>query len=168
MTLTAELLRSIVYYDPETGVFTWIARTGTGLDGWNARWPGTPAGAVGFDGYVRISVNQRLYLAHRLAWLYMTGVWPAKQLDHRNLIKTDNRFVNLREATHADNQRHRKMHRDNTAGYKGVSFNAGRWRARIWHDGREIALGRFDTPEEAAAAYAAAAVRLHGDFAQVS
>lgn len=87
-------------------------------------------------------------------------------VDHINGDPLDNRKVNLRVCTHAENMRNTRMHRDNGSGYKGVSFHpqTGKWRARIMVSGHQIQLGLHSSPEEAHAAYSAAAVSYHGEF----
>lgn len=159
--VTGERLRELLHYDPETGVFTW--RVG----GRRARL-GEAAGCVETCGYLRITIDGRQYYAHRLAWLYVTGAWPADQLDHRDGDRTNNRFDNLREATHAENGQNRTTQKNNTSGFAGVHWHLGdrRWHARIRVGGRRVHLGSFDTPEEAHAAYIEAKARLH-DFQPV-
>jgi hypothetical protein len=162
--LTAERLRECLLYNPDTGEFRWLVDRGS-----NAR-EGTGAGAINTDGYRVITLCGREYRAHRLAWLYMTGEWPADEVDHRNLIRDDNRWDNLREATPAQNKCNSSRRRHNAAGVKGVyrSRRCGRWRAVIVVHGRKIHLGYFDHINDAAAAYAEAAVQYHGEFARVS
>jgi hypothetical protein len=98
---------------------------------------------------------------------FLTG-WP--YVDHRNGDGLDNRRANLRAATHAQNVRNRGSQRNNTSGYKGVSFDRSRglYLAKIAVDRRQIALGRYANPTDAARAYDAAARELHGDFARVN
>lgn len=98
---------------------------------------------------------------HRL----LTG-WPL--VDHINGNGLDNRRANLREATHAENMRNRRMSRNNTSGFKGVVLEGSRWRARIRFDRQRVSLGAFATAEEAANAYDAAARELHGEFAALN
>jgi hypothetical protein len=88
--------------------------------------------------------------------------------DHRNGNGLDNRRSNLRPATNGENMRNARRHSDNRSGFKGVSRNRGRWRARIQVVGGELALGRFDTAEGAARAYDAAALLHFGEFARVN
>jgi len=138
--LAHDLLKELLTYNPETGVFTWKVYRAD-----NAK-AGDVAGSYdGGYGYIRISVNNSLYMAHRLAWLYMTGTWPAEEVDHINHIGDDNRWINLRAATHSDNQRNTSMNKNNVSGTKGVHFNktTKRWHATIRAKGKRIFLGGF-------------------------
>lgn len=178
-TLTAARLRELLHYDPETGIFTWRPRpVRVGFErndrSWNTRYSGKPAGSVnkrrGGDSYRYITVDDTSYLAHRLAWLYMTGEWPADEVDHRNLDGLNNRWGNLREATGTQNLGNTRVNSKNTTGFKGVSFlrRTGRYYAQIRIDHKSRHLGYFDTPEEAHAAYVAAAERYFGEFARAA
>jgi hypothetical protein len=121
--------------------------------------------------YVLISVNERLYRAHRLAWLYTTGQWPAHVIDHIDGDAGNNRLANLREVTTAENIRNQRRRGNNTSGYKGVSFAPGRrkcWHAQIMLDGRQHHLGFYADVADAHAAYCEAAARLHGAFARTA
>jgi hypothetical protein len=159
--LTLDRLRELLHYNPETGVFT--RKTGS-----RAFKVGEEAGYVNTDGYRRLMIEWKRYQAHRLAWLYMTGDWPTKEIDHINGDKSDNRFSNLRQASSAENSRNVKRHVDNASGFKGICFHkySGRWMARIKTDGKCKSLGYFGTPEEAHTAYRDAALKLHREFAR--
>lgn len=150
-------------YDPETGVFTWRVRPS------NRVRVGDVAGHLGNMGYLQIRVDRVLYQSHRLAWLYVTGEWPPRLVDHRDLNRTNNRFDNLRLATDGENSINGPMRRHNETGFKGVGFHkqAGRYRARIRVGNKERHLGLFDTPEAAHDAYCRASAELHGDFGRV-
>lgn len=150
--LTAEYLRSILHYDRETGIFTWKVRTSSRIK------LGDVAGSQNGQGYLQVKLQSRLYLAHRLAWLYMHGAWPKDQLDHVNRVRTDNRIANLREATNKQNQQNASKRSDNTSGYPGVCWNKQRskWVARIKHNYKDIHLGYFENLEDAIAARKAA------------
>jgi hypothetical protein len=158
--LTAERLREVLAYDPETGVLTWRVDRGPGT-----RRAGKSAGCPK-EGYLRIMVDGRHYYAHRLAWLYVNGAWPAAFLDHVNMDGTDNRIANLREATKSENACNKGAHRDNSSGIKGVTRQGSRWQVNITKGGRFMYVGLFKTAEEARAAYAAAALEHHGEFAR--
>lgn len=157
-TLTADRLRELLAYDRETGAFTWKVARGRGV------MVGDIAGYTHSGGYRYIGVCGRNHRAHRLAWLWVHGVWPAACLDHRNGVRSDNRIVNLREATIAENAQNRlQVASDNTSGHPGVSWRKDRcrWRAFIHLDGRQHHLGHYATAEEAAAAYLVAKAKLH-------
>lgn len=159
--LTQELLREILLYDPVTGVFS-SYRTGKAL-GWIAfRGQGAKRRP-----YIRLTILGKDYYAHRVAMLYMNGSWPANEVDHQDTDGLNNRWDNLREATHAQNGHNQGLRVTNKSGVKGVSWSAerGKWFASITINGREKGLGRFNTIEEAAAARRAAEANYHGDFA---
>jgi len=153
--LTHEKLKELLHYDSTTGLFTWRVPT-TGR---------TKIGDVAgthVNGYVRISISGILYVAHRLAWLYITGRWPADQIDHRNTIRDDNRFENLREANNIFNaQNVRKSHSNSRTGFLGVVPHGKRFEARIRVNGKKTYIGIFKTPEQANSAYIAAKRELH-------
>jgi len=114
-----------------------------------------------------ICIDGRHYRAARLAWLYVHGRSPKHEVDHVNTIKDDDRFDNLREATHRQNGQNTKRRIDNTSGFKGVSWHpTGRWFAYINVNRRRTYLGFFTTPEAAHAARCQAAVQFHGEFAR--
>jgi hypothetical protein len=155
-TVTAERLRELLHYNPETGVFTRVARV-------RGARIGDAAGSVKANGYIRIRIDRGLYFAHRLAWLYMTGEWPDHHLDHRDGDRANNRFDNLRAATPAENHQNRAMPKTNTSGFVGAHFDRKRrrWSGKIRVSGRLVHLGFFDTPEAAHAAYLSAKARFH-------
>lgn len=155
--LTQSRLKTLLNYDPDTGVFTWL-----GITGRRAR-TGDLAGTTHREGYRHVQVAGRRYQAHRLAWLYMTGAFPVAGIDHINGIRDDNRMINLREATQSENHQNRAKRSDNKSGFIGVSRDSGRqkWRAYIKIQKRNKHLGYFDSPEAAHAAYLAAKARLH-------
>lgn len=140
--LTQDLLRKILHYDPETGVFTWSVSRGSVKKG-------KVAGAVS-GRYRSITVRGKKYLAHRLAWLYVKGRFPARNLDHINRDRYDNRISNLREASPKTNARNSKIYANNTTGVRGVSLARGRFRAQIRVDQVKYDLGTFGTLQEAA------------------
>lgn len=162
--LTAERLRSIVSYDPNTGR---MVRT---VDVSSRGRAGNVLGTLGPDGYLYVRIDLHTYMLHRLAWLYMTGSWPAFEIDHINTTRDDNRFCNLREATSKQNKHNTSCHKRNPISVKGVSWHKPRqkWRARLHHNGKEMHLGLFNTIEEARAVYAAEAVRIRGQYARLA
>lgn len=160
--MTHEHLLDLVIYDRLTGAF--YARRGR-----PGCRPGQPLGHVEANGYRRIMIGGVRYLAHRLAWFYEKGVWPLSELDHRDLNRDHNAIDNLREATRSQNHANTLPSAANTSGFKGVCWNRfrGYWQAYIKAEGKSHSLGRFQTKEEAYTAYAAAAVKFHGEFARV-
>ena len=150
--LTAEYLRSILSYDPETGIFTW--KIGSA----NQVKAGDIAGCPDGDGYLRIRVQSRLYRAHRLAWFYVYGEWPTDRIDHINRIRSDNRISNLRDVSQKQNLQNAGKYSHNTSGHSGVSWHkqSSKWRARIMHNQKHFHLGYFSILEEAISARKAA------------
>jgi HNH endonuclease/AP2 domain len=157
--LTAERLREVIEYNPETGEFRWKKTLGSRAQS------GKIAGSLDHQGYRIIRVNGTTYQAHRLVFLWMTGCWPAADIDHIDGNKANNRWENLREATPSQNVANSRRNRKNKSGFKGVHAQHGKWVASITVNGRCIYLGYFDTPEEAHAAYCKAALKHHAEFA---
>ena len=161
MELSHQHLLSVLSYSKETGEFVWL------IDSGRAR-KGAVAGHIRKDGYVQIIIGKKLYRAHRLAWFYVTGSWPEGRLDHQDNCGSNNRWENLRPATHSQNMANRKLNANNVSGFKGVSRRGKRFRAYVQKDGRRFLLGMFDTAEAAGAAAAAKSIELHGEFARVA
>jgi len=158
-TLTAERLREILDYDPETGVFIW-------KHGARCSWAGKTAGSLNGDGRIQIKVDGKLYLSHRLAWLYMTGKWPKDQIDHKAGDPTNNRWKNLRQADNQINcENKRKAQKNNACGILGITriarLKIKPWRAQIQTNGKGKFLGYFATPEEAHETYLRLKRELH-------
>jgi hypothetical protein len=155
------VIASQLNYDHETGLFTWkINKKGPAKAGHRA-------GAVHSRGYITIRINGHDYLAHRLAWFIQYGTLNEyDQIDHINLDRKDNRIVNLRKATHAENCRNTKVRSHSFSKLKGAHYHKVRkkYRARITIDKKQIWLGYFNTAEEAHAAYKEASLKLHGNF----
>jgi hypothetical protein len=147
--LSIDIFREYLAYDPDTGVFTWLKRT-PGLRSVNT---GDVAGAVEKNGYRRICVLGKRVLAHRLAYAFVHGEFPAGDTDHINGDRDDNRACNLRAATRRQNQQNQKVHR---AGHVlGTTPHKGRWRAQTTVAGVKKHIGIFDTQHEAHQAYIA-------------
>jgi hypothetical protein len=168
--ITAEQLRGLVDYDPNTGVFVWKHRIELDrhVRAWNTRYAGNITGSVNNVGYVQVNIGNHNYKAHRLAWLHVHGEWPKSQIDHINRVRTDNRIENLRLATPTENLWNSGVRLDNKSGAKGIDWHKGarKWRARITiNDGTRINLGLFEVLSEASAAYDAYAIAHQGAFA---
>ncbi len=162
--LTHARLLECLTYNPETGVFTWIKRISIRIV------VGKRAGVVWKCGHRYITIDGKHYPAHRLAWFYVYGRWPEADLDHIDCVPDGNRIGNLREATDAQNLQNRGKQRNNTSGFKGVTWHRGghKWLAQIEARGAKYYLGLFDKAEDAHAAYVAKARELHGEFARTS
>lgn len=160
---TREFLASLFTYDKRTGVF----RRSVDRGPWKA---GTEVGTVDGKGYLHVAVNRKFIRLHRLAFFLVTGEVP-RYVDHKNGNKQDNRWKNLRACTQSQNAGNSGMHRHNTSGFRGVSKNSrtGMWHAQIKVNGKQIYLGRFDTPEKAARCYDRAAKKHFGrNFASLN
>lgn len=155
--------RRIFNYDPDNGALTWAQKP-------NKRSPikiGAVAG-IPLDGYIRVSVFNKRYLVHRVIWAIVHGCFPRDQIDHADLDRSNNRIVNLREATQSENMTNRNYPWPIET--RGVSYHPKcrkRFAAVVRKDKVAHHLGYFQTPEEAHAAYVAAARRLHGEFARI-
>ena len=151
--LTAERLRDVLSYDPETGVFMWLG----------GPRKGRPAGSLNGIGYVQIKLEKAGFSAHRLAWLYTHGEWPPQDIDHINGVRNDNRISNLRTVSRRVNiQNIRSPRVDNrSSGMLGVEARGRRFRARIQVDGAVVSVGNFATATEAHHAYVEAKRKLH-------
>jgi hypothetical protein len=153
---TADHVRSVLDYDPATGVFVWKA---------HKRRPdliGRRAGSATSSGYWAIAICNQKRLAHRLAWLYMSGEWPRKHIDHIDGNKQDNRFENLREVDRFGNlQNMRHPTKANKSGFLGVCLHQGKWLVQIMAHGKRIRESGFDTPEAAHQRYLELKRALH-------
>ena len=163
-SIPVEYLRGILNYSPENGCFVWRHRPDLPLK-WNRRMAGKKAGCKLpiSGGYVGIRINGVRYLAHRLAWAYHFGTWPALNIDHINGNGMDNRIMNLREANQSENHQNKRRQSNNKSGFTGVSWNTleRRWRATIQIGGKQIFLGGFAEKEDAYSAYLKAKAEFH-------
>lgn len=155
MELTQAYLKSIVHYDPETGVFTRKAKTSNRIKA------GDIMGCVDSNGYLTASIMYRLYRLHRLAFLYMEGCLPPAHVDHINGIRHDNRWANLRHATDSVNRKNSCRSTANTSGVVGVSWDSRRskWEAYIKADKRHHHLGRYSELADAVSVRKAAEIK---------
>lgn len=178
MRPTPDNLKDILECNPETGTLKWKARPRGDFKnehGWKihvARYANKQAGHHS-DEYSKVRINDVGYRSHRIIWELVNGPIPkGMQVDHVNGNKKDNRLVNLRLATHGQNQQNSPASKSNRCGLKGVSFVKRRshlptpWTAYIKHDNVRTWLGLFHTKGSAAAAYAKAAIRYHNQFAR--
>jgi len=143
--LDKEYLNSLIDYDPKTGKFTWkIVRVKNQLS------EGSHAGYIDSKGYLRIQIDGKNYMAHKLAWLSVYGTIP-ETIDHINQVKNDNRIENLRVVTHSENAKNKKIGAKNTSGCMGVTWKKSecRWVVRINADGKRVYLGSFAKYDDA-------------------
>ena len=137
--LTQEYLLSVLEYHEDTGHFTWKKKTASSVK------IGEIAGGINSNGYWRISLLNRKWMAHRLAFLYVNGEFPNHEIDHLNHRPDDNRWCNLREVTHQENSKNQKLRTTNKSGFTGVLFDKNRWRAEITVSGKNKFLGYYNT-----------------------
>jgi hypothetical protein len=156
--LTAEEVRALLRYDPETGALYWRT-TGRG------RRLDCKAGSLDRHGYLQTRVNGRIYFNHRLVWLYVRGAWPEQVIDHIDGDVRNNRIENLRDVSRKANQENQRSAASSnfTTGLLGASLHkpTGKYVAAIQTAGKTQYLGLYDTPEEAHAAYISAKRELH-------
>ena len=132
-----EKLKTLLHYDSKSGDFIWKTSVNDRIK------IGDKAGSLYNNGYVNISIGGKRYKAHRLAFLYMTGKFPTGQIDHVNKDRSDNRWSNLREVSHVENQRNR----EDSADCLGVCFDFAKKKWRAYTDrynGKAKFLGNFD------------------------
>lgn len=154
--ITAEELKRVLDYSASTGLFTW--RDGAVPNG----LCGKIAGNKRKKGYICIKVKQKLYMAHRLAWLYIYGTWPVNEIDHINRNKSDNRICNLRDISSSANKENCVAALSNNAvGLRGVKKKKHGYEAWIKANGSSSYLGTFKTPQEASGAYFQAKKKFH-------
>lgn len=156
-SLTQSRIKQLLDYNPCTGVFVWnLRRSGVKF--------GCEAGTIN-KGYRLICIDRVDYMAHRLAWFYMTGRWPSGDVDHINHNTADNRFENLRDVSRTHNlQNQVRSHKSKKSGTSiGVSWDASRnkWRSVITVDRAQKYIGRYETEQQASEAYLAAKRLMH-------
>jgi hypothetical protein len=158
MKLTAKRVREVLDYDPETGLLRWKLRLSKNTH------VGDIAGSLHPQGYTVVTIGEKQYQGHRLAWCHYYGRWPRGGLDHKDAVRNNNAIDNLRRATNVQQNRNRKLSPKNKAGFKGVSWSYNCFRAFVYDGPKRIDLGRFATAEAAHQAYCAEAQRRFGEF----
>lgn len=172
-----EYLKQAFDYDPETGLCTWRMRpphhfrTPKGYKVGNKQTAGKPCGwritmKSGVT-YLRVCVAGEQYLLHRLIWKWVTGEEPTNEVDHWCGDGTNNRWENLRQATHQQNQCNMKTQTE-TKAPRGVYQHFNRWVAAVNAEGKKHYLGTFATAEEAHQAYIEASERLHAEYSHTN
>jgi hypothetical protein len=158
--LTQEILKANLVYEPDTGHFRWLAKSGSPIK------EGTIAGSIK-DGYIRIKIQGKNYYAQRLVWLYMYNENPVMDIDHINGKYWDNRLINLRLASRSENNYNAALRLDNKSGVKGVSWSKSmkRWKADITINKVRTIIGYYHDLEEAETAINKARDKAHKQFA---
>jgi hypothetical protein len=161
LKITQQELKELLHYDPLTGVFIWKINRGGGVKA------GEIAGSKAKVGYWSITLFNKGYYAHRLAWLYMTGKLPDKFIDHIDRNKLNNIWTNLREATEKESVHNTGLSKKNKSGVKGVYWNknANKWQATLWIDNKPKYLGLFDSLNEAKIVIETTRQLYHKEFA---
>lgn len=164
---SAQRLRELFDYNPITGAMIWKVDRGITVGRGGRRCKGQEAGSLS-HGYVRIKIDDVLYDRSLLAWVHYYGVIPVGTIDHDDLDRANDAIENLREASRSHNCANQPLRKNNKAGFKGVTLHRrnNRWQADITVRGKHFYLGRFDTPEQAAVAYALAATEKFEEFAR--
>lgn len=159
-------------YDPATGVLRWRHRepTNQGMKIANGKCAGKPAGYVREGKYIAVMLDGATYYAHRIIWKMVTGDDPPDWIDHEDGDGTNNRWANMRAATHAQNMWNTGLFRNNTSGYRGVSFirSHGKFKASIGINGKRKHLGYYECAIDAARAVADEIYKTRGEFARVA
>lgn len=157
--ITQKRLKELLHYNPDTGIFTWLS-AGQG------RAIGRKAGGNNGGGYIRISINGNRYMAHRLAWLYEHNEWPEGEIDHINHNHSDNRIINIRAVSSADNTKNRPLNCNSASGICGVYWykRSSKWVAQIGINGKVRTIGYYLS--KAAAVAARKAIELEHGFHQ--
>lgn len=152
MIKSRKFYKNTFSYNTETGVIT---------------KNGVPVGSKSSHGYVRMFLGKKRKYNHQVAFWIMTGKHPVRHIDHKNGIRHDNRWENIRLASPAENNRQRRSW--GRSGYKGVYMREdGRFRACLVFNENKINLGSYKCPIQAAKAYDAKAIELYGDFKKLN
>ncbi len=166
--LIEDRVEDLFDYCQETGILIWKRRSNSPNPmyekRWNARNAGKTAGYVNGKGYVMLQIDKVNYLAHRIIWRMVTGSWPLSEIDHINLVRHDNRWSNLREATTVQNGWNKRRRVSKFGLPPGVARNRSKFSAKLWSDGKWKCLGTFETPSEAGEVYIRAAKAQRGEF----
>ncbi len=157
MKLTQEYLKECLHYDQDTGIFTWKVRPLRHFeDGtiqtkkqicniWNSRFANTITGSKSKKGYLLIGIDNKRYLAHRLAWLYIYGYCPENKVDHFDRNRSNNKISNLREVGNICSMQNTGELKSNKSGVKGVYMrkDTNKWMSYIDIHKDRIYLGSF-------------------------
>lgn len=158
--LTQERLKEVLHYNPDTGIFTWIARAA-----YNTHVGSQAGNHCKVSGYIRIGIDGRSYRASRLAVLYMTGRWPRRIVDHKDRNRANNRWLNLREASYSQNNSNITARTKSGSSVPGVYWYADRekWRAIITVNRKMVSLGYYPELELAELVASEARNKVYGE-----
>lgn len=159
--ITQEYLIGLIAYDRATGIFTWKVKKSSTCD------IGEEVGQLDRHGYRYVTIDQKKYWLHRLAWFYVHGEWPPGEIDHINMVALDNRISNLRLVEGRWQQRaNQKKRQDSRQRFKGIKPYGKLWMARCTKNGIVKYKYGLATPEEAHIAYLEMATKSFGEFAR--
>lgn len=160
--VTQELLQSLFLLNKDTGLINASTRST------NARM-GERAGSTKKDLRRYIRIGSKLYLEHRLIWMYLYGKFPVF-IDHIDGNPSNNALYNLREATKSENNRNVSKRCTNTSGYKGVTWHhpMKKWRAQMTYQGTTRPLGFEAEAQDAAQMYNLYSLEKFGEFAKLN
>lgn len=158
--ISHERLEYLLKYNPKTGKFTWKNPTSNKIK------KGSKAGTLNEDGYIIIRLDGKNYRAHRLAYFYVTRTWPTEIIDHKNTIRHDNSWLNLRHISIANNNKNTSTPITNTSGIKGVYWckTSNRWIAQIYRNSKRVYLGSFTEIDKAQLTIQQARQQFHGEY----
>lgn len=161
MEITQDYVKSLFDYDKESGDLFWKISPSKNVK------IGTKAGCLRKkDNYISVGINKRLYFAHVIIWLWMTGEFNKFQIDHKD--GKSNKWINLRKSDSNTNAYNQKIAKNNTSGAKGIDWHNESWRVRIQYEGKRILIGYYDILNDAIKAYNKAALKYHGEFARLN
>lgn len=168
-------LKDAICLYEESGVLTWKDRprcefnSDRAMNAFNSRFSGKPAFDTPHDqGYLTGRIFGVNLKAHRVVWAIYYGFWPDVDIDHINMVKSDNRVSNLRLATRSQNSMNKPIHSNNMSGFKGVYYDRKDkiWKAAIMRDGAYIWRGSFPSPEVADMERRNILTKFHGEFSR--
>lgn len=156
--LTAAYVHSLLIYDPISGNLCWKANPSIGI------MKNTLVSQKKENGYLNVKINGLTFRAHRVIWLMQTGSWPTGNIDHKDRIRSNNAWHNLRNGTQAQNTWNAVSKRGLLRGLTPVKDKPGQFKATIMRNGKTHRLGSFFCAEKAHLAYKQAVIDLSKGF----